>query len=85
MNIKKLLEEIEAKKNARAALVKKSEASQDVNELRSLQGQIKDLSAGIEFMKGLVDEARTAEAQRTAENAQAPAPTQTAEPDTRTQ
>ena len=85
MNIKKLLEEIEAKKNARAALVKKSEASQDVNELRSLQGQIKDLSAGIEFMKGLVDEARTAEVQRTAENAQAPAPTQTAEPDTRTQ
>ncbi|WP_288802527.1 phage major capsid protein [uncultured Dialister sp.] len=87
MNIKKLLDEIEAKKNARAALVKKSEASQDVNELRSLQGQIKDLSADIEFMQGLVDEERAAEAQRTAENAQAqaPAPAQAAEPDTRTQ
>lgn len=87
MNIKKLLEEIEAKKNARAALVKKSEASQDVNELRSLQGQIKDLSADIEFMQGLVDEERAAEAQRTAENAQAqaPAPAQAVEPDTRTQ
>lgn len=87
MNIKKLLDEIEAKKNARAALVKKSEASQDVNELRSLQGQIKDLSADIEFMQGLVDEERAAEAQRTAENAQAqaPAPAQAVEPDTRTQ
>lgn len=85
MNIKKLLDEIEAKKNARAALVKKSEASQDVNELRSLQGQIKDLSTDIEFMQGLADEERAAEAQRTAENAQAPAPAQTAEPDTRTQ
>lgn len=87
MNIKKLLDEIEAKKNARAALVKKSEASQDVNELRSLQGQIKDLSADIDFMQGLVDEERAAEAQRTAENAQAqaPAPAQAVEPDTRTQ
>lgn len=87
MNIKKLLEEIEAKKNARAALVKKSEASQDVNELRGLQGQIKDLSADIEFMQGLVEEERAAEAQRTAENAQAqaPAPAQAVEPDTRTQ
>lgn len=85
MNLKKLLEELEAKKNARSALVKKSDASQDINELRSLQGQIKDLSADIEFMQGLVDEARAAEAQRIAENAQAPAPAQTAEPDTRTQ
>lgn len=93
MNLKKLLEEIEAKKNARSALVKKSDASQDINELRSLQGQIKDLTNDINFLQGLADEAqaeenkRAAEAQRTAENAQAqaPAPAQAVEPDTRTQ
>lgn len=82
MNLKKLLEEIEAKKNARSALVKKSDASQDINELRSLQGQIKDLTNDIDFLQGLVDEAqaeedkRAAEAARAAEKAQAPAPAQ---------
>lgn len=80
MNLKKLLEELEAKKNARSALVKKSDASQDINELRSLQGQIKDLTNDINFLQGLADEAqaeenkRAAEAARAAENAQAPAP-----------
>lgn len=67
MNLKKLLAEIEAKKNARSALVKKSDESQDVNELRGLQAQIKDLSADIEFMQGLADEAQAEEAKRAAE------------------
>ena len=67
MNLKKLLAEIEAKKNARSALVKKSDESQDVNELRSLQAQIKDLSADIDFMQGLADEAQAEEAKRAAE------------------
>lgn len=67
MNLKKLLAEIEVKKNARSALVKKSDESQDVNELRSLQAQIKDLSADIDFMQGLADEAQAEEAKRAAE------------------
>ena len=58
MNLKKLLEELEAKKNARSALVKKSDASQDINELRSLQGQIKDLTNDINLLQGLADEAQ---------------------------
>ena len=57
----KLLKLIRAKEEARAALVAKSEKSEDVAELRSIQTQIDGINADIAEARGLLSDLEAAE------------------------
>jgi HK97 family phage major capsid protein len=69
----KLLKLLKAKEEMRTALVTKSEASQDVTELRSIHGQIETINSEITELRGLIAEIEAAE--------QAGAGTAVADPD----
>lgn len=57
----KLLKLLKAKEEARAALVAKSEKSEDVNELRSINSQLETINADIVELRGMIAEAEAAE------------------------
>jgi len=57
----KLLRLLKAKEEARAALVAKSEKSEEVAELRSIHAQIESINTEIAELRGLIAEAETAE------------------------
>lgn len=57
----KLLKLLKAKEDARAALVAKSEKSEDLNEVRGIHSQIEAINAEITELRGLIAEAEAAE------------------------
>jgi HK97 family phage major capsid protein len=57
----KLLKLLKAKEEMRTALVTKSEASQDVTELRSIHGQIETINSEITELRGLIAEIESRE------------------------
>jgi len=66
----KLLKLLKTKEEARAALVAKSEKSEDVVELRSINAQIEGINAEIAEIRGLITEVETAETAAGADDGQ---------------
>lgn len=69
----KLMKLLKAKEEARQAMVDKSEKSDKVGELRSLQKQIEDVNKEIDELRGMISEAEEAEkrGQKSAEEIEA--------------
>ncbi|CQR73309.1 Phage capsid family protein [Sporomusa ovata DSM 2662] len=79
----KLLKLLKAKEEARAALVIKSEKSEDVAELRSIQVQIEALNGEITELRGMIAEAEAAEKPNEPEEARTAAVNGAQEPEKR--